>query len=141
MLAQLLSRADRNEEAEEVLEEAAHGAAAERRALPGAWPYCGRRCAQRRRRAAYRKAVEIEDTVETELQLARFLERSARLEEARKILAAVDISRPESPPVLGDFELLAGEPVLAGRNYAGHLEGERGAGETTGAEKALSHAA
>ena len=60
--------------------------------------------------------------METKLQLAQFLERSARLQEAEKILSDVDVARPESPPVLGDFELLAGEPLLAGHNYAGHLQ-------------------
>ena len=129
MLAQLLSQANRNEEAKEVLERAA--VAQPRSSVPylELGQIAEKDAHNEDAERAYRKAVEIEDTVETELQLARFLERSARLEEARKILAAVDISRPESPPVLGDFELLAGEAVLAGRNYAGHLEGSAGPGE------------
>ena len=121
LLAQLLDRAERVEEAQEVLKRAAQ-------AQPGsAAPYLalGRLAEEnghsQEAEQAYRKAVETENTVETKLQLARFLERSARLEEAQKILADVDVARPESPPVLGDFELLAGEPLLAGHNYAGHL--------------------
>ena len=128
MLAQLLRQANRNEEAKEALERAA--LAQPRSAVP--YLELGQIAEEDARNedaeSAYRKAIEIEDTVETELRLARFLERSARLEEAQKILAAVDISRPESPPVLGDFQLLAGEPVLAGRNYAGHLLVSPGAG-------------
>jgi len=123
-LAQLLNRAGRGEEAREVLEKAAQ--TQPRSAAP--YLALGHLAeAEARSEDAeqnYRKAVEIEDTVETKLQLARFLERSARMAEARKILAAVDVSHPESPPVLGDFELLAGEPVLAVRNYAARLEGE-----------------
>jgi tetratricopeptide (TPR) repeat protein len=122
-LAQLLNRAGRGEEAREVLDKAAQAqprSAASYLAL-------GRLAEDDARKEdaeqAYRKAVETEDTVETKLQLARFLERSARMEEARKILAALDISRPDLPPVLGDFELLAGEPVPAGRSYAGRLQG------------------
>jgi tetratricopeptide (TPR) repeat protein len=123
-LAQLLNRAGRGEEAREVLEKAAQ--TQPRSAAP--YLALGHLAeAEARSEDAeqnYLKAVEIEDTVETKLQLARFLERSARMAEARKILAAVDVSHPESPPVLGDFELLAGEPVLAVRNYAARLEGE-----------------
>ena len=122
-LAQLLNRAGRGEEAREILKKAAQ-------AQPrSAAPYLAlARLAEEDARTedaeqAYRKAVATEDTVETELHLAQFLERSARMEEARKILAAVDASRPQLPPVLGDFELLAGAPVLAGRNYAGRLQG------------------
>jgi tetratricopeptide (TPR) repeat protein len=121
-LAQLLDQANRGDEAEEVLKRAAQ--AQPRSAAP--YLALGRLAEEYGRNedaeAAYRKAAETEDTVETKLQLAQFLERSARLEEAQKILADVDVSQPESPPVLGDFELLAGKPLLAGRNYAGHLQ-------------------
>ncbi len=122
-LAQLLKRAGKDEEAHQVLQEAAQ--AQPRSAAPyielGHLAELDGRSEDAEQ--AYRKAVATEDTVETKLHLALFLERSARMDEARKILAAVDISRPESPPVLGDFELLAGEPALAGLNYAGRLEG------------------
>ncbi|MGA3213285.1 MAG: tetratricopeptide repeat protein, partial [Terriglobales bacterium] len=122
-LALLLNRAGRGEEAREVLKEAAE---AQPRS-PAPYLALGR-IAEEEAHAeeaeqAYRKAVELEDTVETKLHLAQFLERSARMEEAQRMLAAVDASSPESPPALGDFELLAGYPVLAGRNYAGHLQG------------------
>ncbi len=123
-LAQLLQRAGRGGEAREVLEKVAQ-------ARPqSAAPYLALgRLAETEARGEdaelnYRKAVEIEDTVETRLHLARFLERSARMEEARKILATVDASRPESPPALGDFELLAGEPLLAARDYGARLKGK-----------------
>ena len=140
LLAQLLDRAEQVEEAQEVLKRAAQ-------AQPGsAAPYLalGRLAEEnghsQEAEQAYRKAVETENTVETKLQLARFLERSARLEEAQKILADVDVARPESPPVLGDFELLAGEPLLAGHNYAGHLRGWLWAGCGREHEEAIPRA-
>lgn len=132
-LAQLLKRAGKDEEARQVLKEAAQ--AQPRSAAP--YMALGRLAEQDARtedaEQAYRKAVETEDTVETKLHLALFLERSARMDEAQKILAAVDVSRPESPPVLGDFELLSGEPVIAGRNYAGRLQ--RGPESASGAQR------
>jgi len=120
-LAQLLNQGDRGEEAEEVLQKAVQAqprSAALYLALGHLGEENGRNEAAEE---AYRKAIKAEDTVETRLQLARFLERSARVEEAQKILAEMDVSHPGSPPALGDFELLSGEPLLAGGRYAARL--------------------
>ncbi|MGA2963370.1 MAG: tetratricopeptide repeat protein, partial [Candidatus Korobacteraceae bacterium] len=121
-LAQLLDRIGKDEEAREVLQKTA--LLQPRSAAP--YLALGRLAEGNARmedaEQAYRKAVETEDTVETKLRLAQFLERSARMDEARKILGAVDVSRPGSPPVLGDFELLAGDPVMAGNSYAVRLQ-------------------
>jgi tetratricopeptide (TPR) repeat protein len=59
---------------------------------------------------AYRKAVAVEDTPETNLRLAQFLQRSARIAEAEQILRKVDAREPKYPVALADFQLLSGRP-------------------------------
>jgi tetratricopeptide (TPR) repeat protein len=59
--------------------------------------------------AAYRHAVSVEDTPESNLRLAQFLQRTARITEAEQVLRRVDAQRPSQPTALPDFELMAGK--------------------------------
>ncbi len=65
----------------------------------------------------YKKAVEAEDTPETNLRLAEFLQRQARIPEAEQILTRVDAKRPLAPPSLADFELQSGRVSTALHGY------------------------
>ncbi len=66
---------------------------------------------------SYRKAVEAEDTPDTNLRLAQFLERVARVAEAEQVLRRVDAQRPLIPTALPDFELNSGRVEDASRAY------------------------
>ena len=66
---------------------------------------------------AYRKAVAIEDTPETNLRLAQFLQRATRIAEAEQTLRKVDAQRPSYPVALADFQLLSGRPADALEQY------------------------
>ncbi len=65
----------------------------------------------------YRQAVAAEDTPETNLRLAQFLQRVARITDAEQVLRRVDAQRPGFPTALPDFELLAGRAASALDNY------------------------
>jgi len=67
--------------------------------------------------AAYRKAISVEDTPETNLRLAQFLQRSARIVEAEQTLRKVDAQQPKEPVALADFQLLSGHPANAFDQY------------------------
>jgi tetratricopeptide (TPR) repeat protein len=56
---------------------------------------------------AYRHAVAAEDTPETNLRLAQFLQREARIAEAEQVLRRVDAQNRNST-YLGDFQLASG---------------------------------
>ena len=71
---------------------------------------------------AYRKAVSVEDTPETNLRLAQFLERTARVEEARQVLKKVDDMRPYFAAAQGDFNFQIESTVVASRHYRAALE-------------------
>jgi tetratricopeptide (TPR) repeat protein len=73
---------------------------------------------------AYRHATAAEDTPETNLRLAQFLQRSARVAEAEQVLRRVDSQRHEQPTAFGDFELSSGHAGTA-------LESYRAAWDTT----------
>jgi len=66
---------------------------------------------------AYRSAVSADDSVTTNLRLAQFLERSARVDDAEKVLKHVDSLRPSEPSALADFQLIAGRPADALKSY------------------------
>jgi tetratricopeptide (TPR) repeat protein len=65
----------------------------------------------------YRKAVAIDDAPETNLRLAQFFERTARLDEARTVLRHVDALRPKFQVSQADFAFVSGSPSLAQTGY------------------------
>lgn len=67
--------------------------------------------------SAYRQAVQSSDTPETNLRLAQFLERTARVPEAEQVLRHVDVQRASSPTALPDFQLLSGDADGALESY------------------------
>ena len=90
---------------------------------------------------AYRKAVNLKDDADTNLRLAQFLERSARIDEAETVLRKVDNQRPAKPYALADFQLAAGKGTDASQHYLDLLmkkESKAGdAGESTLAARAI----
>jgi tetratricopeptide (TPR) repeat protein len=88
----------------------------------------------------YRQAVTVSDTPETNLKLAQFLQRTARISEAEQVLRRVDAQRPGQPTALPDFELLAGRTTSALDSYeaalSSKLEQSRG-GASPGANAEL----
>jgi len=120
-LADLYNRDDQVKEARRVLLDSA-------KANPGSaapWLALGRLNEQEGQvaaaEAAYRQAVALEDTPETNLRLAQFLQRTARIGEAEQVLRRVDAQRPSQPTALPDFELLAGKPGDAQGQYLAAL--------------------
>lgn len=74
---------------------------------------------------SYRKAVAVQDTRETNLRLAQFLQRSARIAEAEQTLRKVDSQDPNDPVALADFQLLSGRPGDAIERYQKALNSVR----------------
>jgi tetratricopeptide (TPR) repeat protein len=72
---------------------------------------------------AYLRAVSVENTPDTNLRLAQFYERSARVVDARSVLHRVDTMRPNQPPASADFQLAAGETSKANDGYLSALQG------------------
>jgi tetratricopeptide (TPR) repeat protein len=109
-LADIYNEEDDREEARGVLQNAA--AAQPSSALP--WLALGRLEEEEGNGAqaekAYRRAVAVEDTPETNFRLAQFLERSARITEAQQVLRRVDAERRRFPLALGDFQLASEHP-------------------------------
>lgn len=66
---------------------------------------------------AYRQAVAAEDTPESNLRLAQFLERSSEPGPAEEILRRVDRMRPLLPVTLADYEFRTGRPEFAAVQY------------------------
>lgn len=66
---------------------------------------------------AYRKAIAVEDSPDTNLRLAQFLQRATRIAEAEQALRKVDALRPSFPVALADFQLLSGRPADALDQY------------------------
>ncbi|HWR34616.1 MAG TPA: tetratricopeptide repeat protein [Clostridia bacterium] len=66
---------------------------------------------------AYRKAVAAENTPESNLRLAQYLERAGRVAEAEQILKRVDSLRPKLPTALPDFHLISGKAGRASEAY------------------------
>jgi len=116
-LADIYNHEDEESKAEEILRTAA--ASEPRSALP--WLALARLSEQRgdshAAEDAYRRATAVEDTPETNLRLAQFLQRSARIAEAEQTLRKVDAQEPRSPVALADFQLLSGRPDDALEQY------------------------
>jgi tetratricopeptide (TPR) repeat protein len=66
---------------------------------------------------SYRKAVDVEDSTETELRLAQFLAREAQIKDAEEVLRKLGSRDPESSVSLPDFDLAAGRPASAAAEY------------------------
>lgn len=74
---------------------------------------------------SYRAAVRAEDTPDTNLRLAQFLQRTSRVAEAEQVLRRVDSLSPASGTELADFELIAGRPLTALRAYQAALNEQK----------------
>jgi tetratricopeptide (TPR) repeat protein len=70
---------------------------------------------------AYRKAVQVDDSPVTNLRLAQFLERTARLDEATTVLRHVDALRPKFKVSAADFALATGSADKAQTGYLAAL--------------------
>ena len=71
---------------------------------------------------SYRDAVAREDTAETNLRLAQFLQRGTRIAEAEQVLRHVDSMRPTQPTAVPDFELISGRAPVALDRYETALQ-------------------
>ena len=70
---------------------------------------------------AYRRAVQAQDTPESNLRLAQFLERVARVAEAEQVLRHLDAQHDGPPASLPDFEFVSGRVLDAQHGYAERL--------------------
>ncbi|MCU1307917.1 MAG: Tetratricopeptide repeat protein [Acidobacteriaceae bacterium] len=120
-LAEIYNREDKVAKARSLLVKAASAAADIKRSAI-AWLALGRLEEQEGIAAAaeqaYRSAVTADNSVLTNFRLAQFLERSARMEEAEKVLTKVDSLRPSEPSALADFQLNRGLAAEALITYA-----------------------
>jgi cellulose synthase operon protein C len=71
---------------------------------------------------AYRNALAADDSAETNLRLAQFLQRNARIDEAEKILKRADALQPWLPTALPDFEFKSGRVMHAIQAYTSALQ-------------------
>jgi tetratricopeptide (TPR) repeat protein len=120
-LAELYSQQDRVQEARVVLNKAAEsrpGSALPMLALGRLEEQEGNTTAAEQ---DYREAVSREDTPETNLRLAQFLQRASRVAEVEAVLRHIDHMQPGQPTSLPDFRLLAGNPRPALRDYVSVL--------------------
>ena len=69
----------------------------------------------------YRLAVACDNSAQTKLRLAQFLQRTSRLTEAADVLAHVDAIQGRNTSQLADYKLNAGKPVQAGEQYRSAL--------------------
>jgi tetratricopeptide (TPR) repeat protein len=76
--------------------------------------------------SAYRNAVQVEDAPETNLRLAQFLLRDAKVKEAEETLRHADGKRPLQSTWLADFELASGHAIQASVQYSAVLESRLG---------------
>ncbi len=74
---------------------------------------------------AYRRAIAVEDSVETNTRFARFLARTSRPDEAAKVLVHADSLNHELPVARGDFKLLVGDQTAALDQYSQALGSPR----------------
>jgi Flp pilus assembly protein TadD len=65
----------------------------------------------------YRLAVACDNSAQTNLRLAQFLQRTSRLTEAANVLAHVDAIQGSNTSELADYKLNAGKAVQAGEHY------------------------
>lgn len=75
---------------------------------------------------SYRAAVKAEDTRETNLRLAQFLQRTSRIAEAEQVLRRVDSLDAGKGTALADFELISGQASSAVRSYEASLNDGKG---------------
>jgi tetratricopeptide (TPR) repeat protein len=71
----------------------------------------------------YRRAVAVEDSPDTNLRLAQFLERTSRVQEAKVLLLHVDALRPAFRTARADFDFVTNNPREARQNYLLALNG------------------
>ena len=71
---------------------------------------------------AYRAAVAAEDSPDSNLRLAQYLQRSARVSEAEDVLRKVDQMRPQFPTALSDFQVITGRAPKASETYLSALQ-------------------
>src|SRR3954451_15598568 len=69
----------------------------------------------------YRLAVACDNSAQTNLRLAQFLQRTSRLTEAADVLAHVDAIQGSNTSQLADYKLHAGKAVQAGEHYRSAL--------------------
>lgn len=74
---------------------------------------------------SYRAAVKAEDTRETNLRLAQFLQRTSRIAEAEQVLRRVDSLEAGKTTALADFELIAGRASNASHGYEATLNTDK----------------
>src|SRR5947207_3382741 len=72
--------------------------------------------------SAYRNAVKTEDSAETNLRLAQFLLRTAKIKEAEEALSRADSKKPLQSTWMADFELTSGHSVRAAIQYLAVLQ-------------------
>jgi len=84
----------------------------------------------------YRKAVAAQDTRETNLRLAQFLARVARIDEAEAVLRKADAAAPDSSTSLADFDFASGRLQPAITTYRDLLQSS----SSSGAQKQGKHA-
>ena len=65
----------------------------------------------------YRSAVKAEDSVEANLRLSQFLQRTSQIKEAEEVLKRVDDMQPSNSTSLPDFQLITGRPLKAIQSY------------------------
>jgi len=120
-LADIHNKENRIEEARKVLRDSA--TANPNRAMP--WLALGRLNEQegdvKAAEQAYRQAVAAEETPESNLRLAQFLQRTTRINEAELLLRRVDAQRPTQPTAFADFELISGKAETAQDRYQAAL--------------------
>jgi tetratricopeptide (TPR) repeat protein len=87
--------------------------------------------------AAYRAALKAKDTPDTSARLSQFLQRTGRIDEARKVLALADESRPSHPPALADLQLNLGHAREALALYGRRLSALLGPKEDLAARKQI----
>lgn len=83
----------------------------------------------------YREAVEREDTPETNLRLAQFLQRGTRIAEAEHVLRHVDSMQPALPTAVPDFELISGRAPVAVDRYQAVLRSSTSQPQTKGKQQ------
>jgi tetratricopeptide (TPR) repeat protein len=71
----------------------------------------------------YRRAVAVDDSPDTNLRLAQFLERTSRVQEAKALLLHVDAMRPAFRTARADFDFVTNDPREAQQNYLLALNG------------------
>lgn len=124
-LAEVLDREDQVEMARAVLKKASEAqpmSAAPWLALARLEEQQGR---AKEAEAAYRQAVASEDTPESNLRLAQFLQRAGRVSEAEAALLAVDKKRPHFATAAADYHFTTGQYEKAEAAYSAALPGAR----------------